>query len=124
MPWRSLRQPSALMPTLTFDIRNTGTADLQVHSLELVGLNKTGYSLVSPPAVPFTVAPLTGRTITVRLTPAASQSYDYAKLAVGSDDPDEPVVELALDGAAAGAAVAEGIATSSRTAVGSGREPD
>jgi len=83
---------------LAFDIRNTGTADLQVHSLELVGLNKTGYSLVSPPALPVTVSPLTGTTIIVRFAPAASQSYDYARLAVGSNDPDEPVAELTLSG--------------------------
>jgi len=86
---------------LDFLIRNIGDADLQVHSLEFVGLNKTAYSLVSPPSLPLTVPVLTGsKTVTVRFTPIASQSYDYARLAVGSNDPDEPVVELALSGAA------------------------
>ncbi len=92
---------------LAFDIRNTGDADLQVHSLELVGLNKTGYSLVAPPSVPFTISPQSGRTVTVRFLPTLSRSYDYAKLAVGSNDSDEPVAELALGGVAAGYADAE-----------------
>ena len=85
---------------LTFNIRNTGAADLHVDSLEFVGLSKAAYSLVSAPAVPFTVAALTGsKTVTVRFTPTAPQSYNYASLVIGSDDPDEPVVELALTGA-------------------------
>jgi hypothetical protein len=84
---------------LTFNLRNTGAADLHVDSLELVGLNKAAYSLVSAPSVPFTVPALTGsRIVTVRFTPAAPQSYNYASLVIGSDDPDEPVVELALAG--------------------------
>ena len=74
-------------------------ADLHVGSLEFTGLNKAAYSLVSPPAVPLTIAAVTGRkTVTVRFTPAASQSYNYARLVVGSDDPDEPTAELALTG--------------------------
>ena len=66
---------------LAFAVRNTGTADLHVDSLEFTGLNKTAYSLVSPPSVPFTLAALTGsKTVTVRFTPMSPQSYDYAKL--------------------------------------------
>lgn len=85
---------------LTFAIRNIGTADLHVDSLEFAGLSKPAYRLVSPPTVPFTLAALTGsQTVTVRFAPAAVQSYNYASLAIGSDDPDEPVVELALTGA-------------------------
>lgn len=38
-------------------------------------------------------------TLDCTFTPTLAQSYDYAKLAVGSDDPDEPVVEIALNGA-------------------------
>jgi hypothetical protein len=85
---------------LTFSILNTGAADLHVDSLEFVGLNKAAYSLVSAPSVPFTIAALTGsKTVTVRFTPASLQSYNYASLVIGSDDPDEPTVELALTGA-------------------------
>lgn len=84
---------------LTFDICNVGDADLHVHSLEFVGLNKAAYRLVSPPSLPFTVAALTGRTtLTVRFAPSARWDYSYAKLAIGSNDPDEPVAELALSG--------------------------
>ena len=68
-------------------------------SLEFVGLSKAACSLVLAPSVPFTVAALTGsKTVTVRFTPASPQSYNYASLVIGSDDPDEPVVELALGG--------------------------
>ena len=84
---------------LTFDIRNLGAAGLHVDSLEFVGLNKAAYSLVSTFTVPFTVGSPTGsKTVTVRFTPASPQSYDYASLVIGSDDPDEPVIELALTG--------------------------
>ncbi len=84
---------------LTFNLRNTGTADLHVDSLEFVGLHKAAYSLVSVPSVPFTIAALTGsKTATVRFTPTAAQSYNYTSLVIGSDDPDEPAVELALTG--------------------------
>jgi len=84
---------------LTFDLRNVGSADLHVDSLEFTGLNKSAYRLVSPPAIPFTVAPLTGsKTVTVRFTPISPQSYNYASLVIGSDDPDEPAVELTLTG--------------------------
>lgn len=84
---------------LTFDICNVGDADLHVHSFEFVGLNKTAYSLVSPPAVPFTVSAPAGRqTVTVRFAPDVQWDYRYAKLAVGSNDPDEPVATLSLSG--------------------------
>jgi hypothetical protein len=84
---------------LTFAIHNVGDAELHVLSLEFTGLNRAAYSLVSPPSIPFPVAPLTGsKVVTVRFTPTSPQSYNYATLAVGSDDPDEPAVELALTG--------------------------
>ncbi len=68
-------------------------------SLEFVGLSKAAYSLVLAPSVPFAVPALTGsKTVTVRFTPTSPQSYNYAGLAIGSDDPDEPVAELALTG--------------------------
>jgi hypothetical protein len=99
---------------LTLEIRNTGGADLHVDSLEFTGLSRSAYRLVSPPPLPFTVPAWTGKeVVTVRFTPAAVQSYDYAKLTVGSDDPDEPVTEITLTGRgqpalqAAGAATAE-----------------
>ncbi len=84
---------------LTFDICNVGEVDLLVHSLEFVGLSKSAYSLPSPPAVPLTIGALTGRrSLTVRFAPASSLDYNYAKLAIGSNDPDEPVAELTLSG--------------------------
>jgi hypothetical protein len=39
----------------------------------------------------------------VRFAPTVAWDYGYAKLAVGSNDPDEPVVELSLSGTAPGA---------------------
>ena len=86
-------------PELTFEICNTGAADLQVHSLEFVGLDKAAYSMPSPPAMPFTVGALTGKIpVKVRFTPTSAMDYKYARLAVGSNDPDQPVVELSLSG--------------------------
>jgi hypothetical protein len=54
-----------------------------------------GYTvLVEKPVVPprAVSSPTGPQTATVRFTPTSPQSYDCARLAVGSNDPDEPAV--------------------------------
>lgn len=84
---------------LAFDIESTGEGVLQITSLEIVGLDKAAYSLVSPPAVPFELPAQTGKqTITARFAPASSRGYDYAQVAVGNNDPNRPVALVSLSG--------------------------
>lgn len=84
---------------LTFDIRSIGPLPLYVNSLEVVGFDKAAYSLVSPPALPLTLPELTGiQTITTRFAPTAARAYNYASVAIGSDDPDEPAALISLRG--------------------------
>lgn len=84
---------------LTFDIKSTGPLPLNVDSLEVVGLDKSAYTLVSPPPLPFTLPELIGsQTITTRFAPTANRAYNYASIAVGSDDGDEPAALVSLSG--------------------------
>jgi len=84
---------------LIFSIYNTGPFPLEVQSLEVTGLDKSAYSLVSPPAVPFSIPASTGsQVITTRFEPPSARIYNYASIAIGSDDPNEPVVEVLLSG--------------------------
>ncbi|UCG47810.1 MAG: choice-of-anchor D domain-containing protein, partial [Phycisphaerales bacterium] len=87
-----------LSSDLTFNIENTGALPLQVASLEVVGLDKASYAIISP-AVPLTL-PASGGTqaVTVRFAPKAARPYNYASVAVASDDPDRPVASVSLQG--------------------------
>ncbi len=84
--------------TLNITITNQGTAVLQVNVLEFVGPDRAEFSLVSPPAVPFTVAANGGsRTLTVQFAPQ-SRGAKSAVLRIFSNDPDEGVVGVTLQG--------------------------
>ena len=82
-----------------FHIQNTGNADLHINSLEFVGLGAEAYSLVSPPVLPLIVpADTQSEVLTLRFAPGVDQAYGHARLALGSNDPDQPVLELLLNG--------------------------
>jgi len=49
-----------------FSIRNTGTANLAINSLSLSGSNVGEFTILSPPAGPFTIAPQDSTAVTVR----------------------------------------------------------
>jgi len=59
---------------LTFNIGNSGNTDLTVNSLTLSGTS--AFTLVSPPALPLTVASGAVQTITIRFSPAALTTYN------------------------------------------------
>ncbi|RMD96954.1 MAG: choice-of-anchor D domain-containing protein, partial [Calditrichaeota bacterium] len=82
---------------LVVTISNVGTADLQVTGLSFANGNPV-YSLVSPPATPFTITP--GGTpvdVTVRFSPTVAQT-ELDTLVIANDDPDENPVKVSLTG--------------------------
>ena len=85
--------------TYVVQILNIGDADLTVSELALDPAGSTDFSIASAPEVPFTVSP--SETITVDIEIAytpASQGYASTILTIGSDDEDEPIVEVAFGG--------------------------
>ena len=85
-------------------VQNLGKLDLEINSLNCVGLESDVYSLVSPPALPLTLNAFQSgevideETLTVRFTPTSVQDYQYAHLAIGSNDPDDRVALVGLQG--------------------------
>jgi hypothetical protein len=91
--------------TLTFDIENRGQLALQINNISLIGPEAEAFILVSPPAVPFSLAGSPGptyqkQTITVRFSPTSPKEYALSQVAIASNDNDEPVVYVKLRGSA------------------------
>ncbi len=80
-------------------IGNSGTADLVVTSLALDMAGSTDFSITAAPEVPFTVAPSESIVVDIEIayTPT-TEGYASTTLIIGSDDEDEPVVEVAFGG--------------------------
>jgi hypothetical protein len=78
------------------EIRNEGTAYLVLGSTEIVGPGASAYSIESG-AGPVTIAPGGSWPVALRFAPSSLGSAT-AVLRVGSDDPDEGVVDVALTG--------------------------
>ncbi len=85
--------------TYVAQILNIGTADLTVTELALDVAGSTDFSITSAPEVPFTVAPSESITVDIEIayTPA-TEGFASTALTIGSDDEDEPVVEVAFGG--------------------------
>jgi len=80
---------------LTVTVTNTGNAVLNVSELNITN---TVFSLVNPPVLPFPVAANGGtQVLTVRFSPTAA-SMESGNLEIVSDDPDEPSINVSLDG--------------------------
>lgn len=82
--------------TLTSQIQNLGTADLEVTAIGPTGGTSAEFS-VSAPATPFTIAVGGSQAISVTYAPTDATT-DTGAIAIDSNDPDEPTVELALSG--------------------------
>lgn len=82
--------------SLQLQISNAQTAQsaLVVNNFSLTG---SGFSLVSPPALPLTLAPGASRTLTVRFSPTASGAGD-GLVVIGSNDPQTPQLPVTLSG--------------------------
>ena len=84
--------------TDSFNIENTGTLPLDIQSLILTGLSKEAYTLLSPVSLPLAINPSEAQQVTVQYNPVDDGQHLYANLAVGSNDPDQAVVSIALSG--------------------------
>lgn len=82
----------------TLDINSLGTAALNVTGLTISGANASCFSLVSPPALPASVATGQKLTLTVKFTPTAIQAGQSANLTIATDDPSNPSIVVPLGG--------------------------
>src|SRR5690606_27385849 len=81
--------------TRALRLRNTGSQPLTVTDIDLTG--NAAFSLVAPPATPFTLGPGQERSLNVRLAPTALGSQ-AAALAVASNDTDTPTLTVPVSG--------------------------
>ncbi len=85
--------------TLTARIENVGSVALSVSGVTLCAGTSSEFS-VTAPATPFSIAAGASQTLSVTYVPNAPGS-DSGCVAVTSQDPDEPTVQLALSGSGA-----------------------
>ena len=72
--------------SVALTIQNTGTADLEISSLNLSG--SSDYTLNSPPSTPFTIAPGGSEVVNIDFAPTSGGTINGA-LTITSDDSDE-----------------------------------
>lgn len=85
------------------EITNVGTAPLQLEEVVVEGASRHAFALAQPL---LSLAPGEASTVRVTFTPDDLGAYDEATLRIGSNDPDEAVVEVALEGEGANEGVA------------------
>jgi hypothetical protein len=83
-------------PTLTTQVQNVGTADLNVSTIALCAGTSAEFSWSSPP-LPFTVAPGGSETLSIVYTPTDT-GIDTGCLEIASNDPDTPTATLNVTG--------------------------
>ena len=94
--------------TADVNIANAGSADLEISDLALLG--GVEFSLVSPPATPFTVAASTSINVTLEYAPA-NEGADNDTLQISSDSPGEELIGVALAGTGIPVVVEECVAS-------------
>jgi hypothetical protein len=83
--------------TMLVQIFNSGTADLNISSVTLTG--DAGFAITAGPAAPLVIAPNTSIGVDFEVTFAPSaEGPATAVVTIVSDDQDEPVVDVALNG--------------------------
>ncbi len=82
----------------TINIKNDGSANLSVTGLSLAGSNSAEFGVVGPSS--FVLTPGASQNVQVDFTPGSVGS-NSASLSIASDDPDEPSVQVSLQGAGA-----------------------
>jgi hypothetical protein len=87
--------PSTVDRTLT--IGDSGPCGMNVTSLSISGANASDFTIVGAPSLPLAVAAGGSVPLTVRFDPSAPGART-ASLAVGTDDPANPSVSVALSG--------------------------
>jgi parallel beta-helix repeat protein len=84
--------------TATVTLSNEGSADLTVGAITLKAESSSDISITAAPTLPVSIEPLGTVNIAVTYTPSAID-LSSGVLEIVSDDPDEPVVEVVLEGA-------------------------
>jgi len=84
----------------TYEIRNTGTADLSISGISISGTNKIDFSLANVPALPFTISAGGSYTVVVNFLPFSSGAKN-ASLLITTNDLDESLYDFALEGSGA-----------------------
>lgn len=90
------------------ELANTGTADLVVSAIDLAGADVAAFTT---DAAPLRLRPGERRAFTVTFTASAIQPYGDARVEVASNDPDEPLVGVELDGEGADQTIREDLFT-------------
>ncbi|UCE99969.1 MAG: choice-of-anchor D domain-containing protein, partial [Planctomycetota bacterium] len=83
--------------SMLFTIENTGNGDLTVYDIYFTADSNTEFELESPPTLPLVIAPGDSNYIEVVFTPSDVNCY-WADLVIESNDADESVVTVELDG--------------------------
>jgi hypothetical protein len=83
--------------TLPLTISNTGNCGLSLQSLTVGGAALNDYTVVGAPTLPLSIGPGSSITLNVQFNPSAAGERD-ATLTVGSSDPSNPIVTVALTG--------------------------
>jgi hypothetical protein len=82
--------------TKSFRIQNTGTVDLNVSNIQIIG-GAGDFTLTLPPGLPYSIAPNNLIVFDVTFAPSAAITRT-ATLRITSDDPDENPFEFAIEG--------------------------
>jgi len=85
--------------TGTVLITNNGQADLIISDITWAAGGSADFAVAALPALPLTLAPAASAQLEIKNTPTAAGSA-AATLAITSDDPDQPIVNLAVTGQA------------------------
>lgn len=88
--------PSTAPRVLDLTIEGCSPVDVTVTDVAFTEPDSE-FTFVTPPAVPFTLQPGQQQVVRVRYTPADAVG-DTAKLAIGSDDPADPIVYVTVTG--------------------------
>ncbi|TPV34746.1 choice-of-anchor D domain-containing protein [Paucihalobacter ruber] len=86
-------QPLASNTDISFEIQNIGSLDLDINNLVITG----DFTLVTPPATPFTITPSGSQTITLRFIPGVNGTRT-GSLTINNNDADEGSCNVQLTG--------------------------
>jgi hypothetical protein len=86
-------------PARPVNINNPSSASLRVTNLAISGANAVDFVITHAPALPFTIAPGSKRTVDVGFRPIDTAVEQSARLDVTTNDPVQPVYSAVLAGA-------------------------
>jgi hypothetical protein len=84
--------------TTNINISNTGSSNLNIDSIVFSSGSSGDFSITSPGPLPGVIAPGANVDIEITFSPSSVGAF-HAVLVISSDDPDESLIEVNLDGA-------------------------